>query len=222
MKQDLDSAQAALGVRKAAVIVAHPDDETLWAGGTILMHPAWRWAVGCCCRASDADRSGRFFAAMDHLGAAGALADLDDGPEQTPLDGRDGRETVLSLLPDGPVDLLITHSPLGEYARHRRHEEVARAALALWTSGLLPAGRVWMFAYDDDAGRRPPQADEDAHRLVTLPEAVWEAKYRLITETYGFGADSFEARPAPRREGFWCFASAAQAEEWMKGRVSPT
>jgi len=23
----------------ASVIVAHPDDETLWAGGTIMMHP---------------------------------------------------------------------------------------------------------------------------------------------------------------------------------------
>jgi len=25
--------------KSAAVIVAHPDDETLWAGGTILSHP---------------------------------------------------------------------------------------------------------------------------------------------------------------------------------------
>ncbi len=24
---------------KCAVIVAHPDDETLWAGGLMLMHP---------------------------------------------------------------------------------------------------------------------------------------------------------------------------------------
>ena len=27
------------------VIVAHPDDETLWAGGTLLMHPDCRWTV---------------------------------------------------------------------------------------------------------------------------------------------------------------------------------
>ena len=25
------------------MIVAHPDDETLWAGGTILKHPEWHW-----------------------------------------------------------------------------------------------------------------------------------------------------------------------------------
>jgi len=222
MERDLDNASAAAGVRNAAVIVAHPDDETLWAGGTILMHPAWRWTVGTCCRASDPDRSVKFFAAMDHLGAAGALADLDDGPEQTPVDAKAVGETILSLLPDGPIDLLITHSPLGEYTRHRRHEEVGGAVLRLWRQGRLPARRIWLFAYDDQAGRRTPQADENAHRLVTLPEEVWRAKYRLITEIYGFGADGFEARTAPRREGFWCFASPASAEAWMRGQVIPT
>ena len=36
--------------RKAAVIVAHPDDETLWAGGTILMHPETKWTIIALCR----------------------------------------------------------------------------------------------------------------------------------------------------------------------------
>jgi LmbE family N-acetylglucosaminyl deacetylase len=28
-----------------AVIVAHPDDEVLWAGGLMLMHPDSNWTV---------------------------------------------------------------------------------------------------------------------------------------------------------------------------------
>jgi LmbE family N-acetylglucosaminyl deacetylase len=28
--------------KNVAIIVAHPDDETLWAGGTILNHPSWK------------------------------------------------------------------------------------------------------------------------------------------------------------------------------------
>jgi hypothetical protein len=37
----------------AAVIVAHPDDETLWAGGMILTHPGYNWFVASLCRKSD-------------------------------------------------------------------------------------------------------------------------------------------------------------------------
>ena len=40
----------------AVVIVAHPDDETLWAGGTILMHPETHWTILTLCRTSDPDR----------------------------------------------------------------------------------------------------------------------------------------------------------------------
>jgi LmbE family N-acetylglucosaminyl deacetylase len=37
-------------IRKSiAVIVAHPDDETLWAGGTILEHPSNDWFIVCLC-----------------------------------------------------------------------------------------------------------------------------------------------------------------------------
>ena len=42
--------------KAVAVIVAHPDDETLWAGGTILSHPSWQWFIVCLCRGSDKDR----------------------------------------------------------------------------------------------------------------------------------------------------------------------
>ena len=40
-------------LKKTAVIVAHPCDETLWAGGTILSQPAWNWFIATLCRASD-------------------------------------------------------------------------------------------------------------------------------------------------------------------------
>jgi len=30
---------------RCAVIVAHPDDETLWMGRTVLMHPECEWTI---------------------------------------------------------------------------------------------------------------------------------------------------------------------------------
>ncbi len=40
---------------EVAVIVAHPDDETLWCGGTLLSHPFWNVLVLTLCRASDTE-----------------------------------------------------------------------------------------------------------------------------------------------------------------------
>ena len=74
------------GIKTAAVIVAHPDDETLWAGGTILTHPGINWVILTLCRKSDPDRAPRFFKAIEQFGAKGLMADLDDGPDQKPLE----------------------------------------------------------------------------------------------------------------------------------------
>lgn len=35
-------------IKTVGIIVAHPDDETLWAGGTILQHPEWRSLLPAC------------------------------------------------------------------------------------------------------------------------------------------------------------------------------
>ena len=138
---------------RAAVVVAHPDDETLWAGGLILTHPECRWCVVGLCRAGDPDRAPRFRRALSALGATGALGDLDDGPDQAPLAGPAVEEAVLSLLGRGAsLGVVLTHGPRGEYTRHRRHEEVSRAVTALWMDGRLRADALWMFAYEDGGG----------------------------------------------------------------------
>ena len=200
---------------RAAVVVAHPDDETLWCGGTILTHRDWQWTVVSLCRASDPDRSPRFFQALEALGASGAMADLDDSPYQTPLDPDEVRETILSLLPEGRVDLIVSHSPRGEYTRHRRHEEVGRAVLALWSEKRIATAAVWAFAYDDAGGARLPTAVPHADRVENLAAPTWQEKYRIMTEIYGFGPESFEARATPRTEAFWCFDSPVAARRWM-------
>ena len=83
------------------VIVAHPDDETLWAGGTILMHPETNWTIVVLCKKNDPDRSVRFNRALDLLQAQGRMGDLDDGPRQTPLSDSEVHEAVLGLLSPG-------------------------------------------------------------------------------------------------------------------------
>jgi len=198
------------------IVVAHPDDETLWAGGALLLHPGWRCRIVALCRASDADRAPKFRAVLARLGAEGAMADLDDGPEQLPLPTETVREATAALAGGEAYDLLFTHAPWGEYTRHRRHEETAQTVMALWQTGALQARRLCLFAYEDGGRAYLPRARDDAHRRLALPPEVWEAKYRIIRDLYGFGPESWEARATPRMEGFWCFAAPDALRSWMK------
>lgn len=199
---------------RAAVIVAHPDDETLWSGGLILGRPAWNFHVAALCRAGDADRAPRFRRAIARLGASGSIGDLDDGPNQEPLPEDAVRKAVLSLLPRSRFDLIVTHGLQGEYTRHLRHEEVSRAVTDLWKSGRIEADSLWMFAYEDGGGNYDPRSVDGADRTEVLAEDLWCEKQSIITEIYGFAPDSWEGRTTPRIEAFRCFGSPAEVEAW--------
>jgi LmbE family N-acetylglucosaminyl deacetylase len=183
--------------QSALVIVAHPDDEILWAGGTILSHPETRWQVTALCRRNDLDRAPRFQNILKKIGASGELGDLDDGPEQTPLRLSSVQSAVMALAGDARPDLIITHSVAGEYMRHRRHEEIGAAVLALWDADQLPSRELWTFAYRD------AHAIAEADMIYNLPPEIRDRKHRLMTDVYGFTPDSFEAKAASYTEAFW-------------------
>lgn len=189
--------------KRVVVIVAHPDDETLWAGGTILSHPSWKWFVVCLCRGSDEERAPKFYKALNVLNAEGIMGDLDDGPEQKPLEENEVEAVVMQLLPPSPFDLIITHSPSGEYTRHIRHEETGQAVTKLWHAGKICARELRTFAYEDGRKAYHPRAIENAPFFRTLPDRIWLRKFNIITKTYGFTSDSWETATTPRAEAFW-------------------
>jgi len=207
---------AEFGFRSCAVVVAHPDDETLWAGGTILMHPQTRWTIITICRKSDRDRATKFFHALKILNATGAMGDLDDGPEQTPLYEVLVQNTICDLLGSQRFDLVITHHFKGEYTHHLRHEETAKAVDTLWQSGRLDAKHLWMFAYEDGQRKYLPRPIENADLQIDLPPEVCQRKYELMTKIYGFGPDTFEAKTTPRREAFWRFEQTGRRTQSEK------
>jgi LmbE family N-acetylglucosaminyl deacetylase len=204
---------------RAALIVAHPDDETIWAGGTVLIHSDWHWTIVSLCRGSDTDRAPKFRRVVQQLGGVSEISDLDDGPKQVPLSETDVQQMVLSLLPETQFDLILTHSPYGEYTRHRRHEEIGTAVAFLWEKELIKAKELWMFAYEDSGkgGKDDlPKAIKTAHLLSTLPENIWQRKYLIVTDMYGFAPDTYEANIVMRNEAFWCFKSPEEFRKWFK------
>jgi LmbE family N-acetylglucosaminyl deacetylase len=185
------------------LIVAHPDDETLWTGGTLLSHPLWKCFIISLCRGHDPDRTHKFYEALKIYRAIGIMGDLDDEPEQKPLKEKDTEDYIINLIPEKKYDLLITHNPKGEYTSHLRHEETGKAVIKLWKSGLIPATELWTFAYDDDDRKHFPLPVENAPIYKKLPKHIWLRKYRIVTETYGFEKDSWEAQTTPKSEAFW-------------------
>jgi LmbE family N-acetylglucosaminyl deacetylase len=188
--------------KAVVLIVAHPDDETLWAGGTILNHPLWKCFIVCLCRKNDTERATKFHQALKDLNSEGIMGDLDDGPDQVPLDEKVVERAILDLLPQQHFDLIITHNVSGEYTRHIRHEEVSKAVIRLWYTGKISASELWTFAYEDGNKKYFPLAIENATSYHLLAKQIWMRKYSIITKTYGFEKDSWEALTTPRSEAF--------------------
>lgn len=204
------------GKKNIAVIVAHPDDETLWCGGTMLLNPNNNWFVACLCRKNDTERSPKFKMALTVYNAKGSMGNLDDGPEQLPLDKKEVKKAILKLLPKQDFDLILAHSPFGEYTRHLRHEEIGRAVIELWSDKKIAAKELWTFAFEDGNKKYYPQAIEAATIHHKLPKGIWEEKYRIITEVYGFERKGFEAKTTPKKEAFWKFKIPTDAQKWLE------
>ena len=191
---------------KALIVVAHPDDETIWAGGTILRHPDWDWTVFSLSRSDDPDRAPRFRAAVSELGAMGLMSDLDDSPVLTELSPglREIKSRILNMLPERDYDFVLTHGEHGEYTLHERHEQVHRAVRDLVARGSL-AGRLVFFAYNDGMRSHPPRPADDADLLIELTEEQFDLKRRVVSRIYGFDEGSFEYSACGRFEGFKAF-----------------
>lgn len=202
--------------KNVAIIVAHPDDETLWSGGTVLSHASWNCFIVSLCRKNDTERATRFYQALKKLNSDGIMGDLDDGPDQIPLDDEVVEQQILNLLPEKHYDLIISHNPNGEYTRHLRHEEVSKAVINLWNNSKISADELRTFAYEDGHKKYHPRPVQNAAVYRTLSNRVWLRKYNIIREIYGFEEDSWEAKTTSREEAFWQFTNSLKAKTWLK------
>ncbi|ADY52324.1 LmbE family protein [Pseudopedobacter saltans DSM 12145] len=222
MKKEVNSAERpkADKLKNIAVIVAHPDDETLWAGGTILNHYDWQVFVLSLCRGDDADRAPKFKLALKTLRAKGAMGCLDDGVQQTPLTPYEIQNTILNLLPAKVYDLVITHNPSGEYTYHRRHIEVSEAVINMWKTHQIRSKELWTFAYYDGEKKFYPRANKKAPIRIQLTLPIYDIKYEIINKIYGYPKEGWEACTTPSTEAFWSFKDPEEAVQWLeKGGV---
>lgn len=113
--------------KKALIIVAHPDDETLFMGGTIAEFKRWRWGVLCvtdCDERYNKRRCQELLQVCHIYNRNGSYVK----PCMLGIVKRKGRllkDEVIKKIRDfieeyGPFDIVFTHNKKGEYG-HRTH-----------------------------------------------------------------------------------------------------
>lgn len=175
---------------RRALVVAHPDDETLWFGGLLIAEPG-DWTVICCSiPRTDPIRAYKFFAACEVLGAKGRLLPYVESDPSRPL-------PYLDVLDLSEFDEIVTHGPAAEYG-HLHHVSLNRWLVERYPGKVL-TGRYGMAPGPKRIALTPDQFERKMQALrcydhvsPTDGKPKWQAlverygkQFDLAVETYG-------------------------------------
>ena len=172
---------------KILVIVAHPDDETIWMGNTLLKNSnKWNTTILSLCRRDDSDRAPKFAKICKIYNARGFMSDLEDEKlNKIPLDESIRRIKKFS----GKYDRIFTHNKNGEYG-HIRHKDAHKAVNRMLQDKLLSCKELVYFSYEKKGKYAYPKKNSD--RFINFNKTFLKRKKQLIRDVYGFSKNSFE------------------------------
>ena len=171
---------------RAALVVAHPDDESLWGAGIVLNNKAW-WTVICCSIPRiDPVRAYKFFGACDVLRATGRLLPVVESSPDQPLRG-------LEMLDLNEFDWIVTHGrgPEPGYPIHHPHHKQVHEHVVKHYSHL----RLWGFGQGQAYALSPSQLEIKRAALRCYDHALpyegrtipkWQALMHRYCEVGGY------------------------------------
>ncbi|MDP2910704.1 MAG: PIG-L family deacetylase [bacterium] len=190
-------------MKTGLVIVAHPDDETIWMAGIILNFKNINWTIFSLCRKDDPDRAPKFKRVCDYYKAKGIISDLED---EDIMDLRQSlpeiEKRIKKELKRKRFDYIFTHGSNGEYG-HIRHIGVHKAVKKLIQEKKLFCQHLFFFAYKLNSQKRIINyQDKYVDLIFNLTSEELKNKKNIIKEIYRFSKKSFEYKSCLEKETF--------------------
>jgi len=188
--------------RDVLVIVAHPDDETIWMGGTLLKNKdRFNTTIISLCRKKDKDRAPKFKKVCKAYNAKCFMSDLDDSEEgdYKNISIDDVIKRIKKFVRGKSFDFIFTHGKNGEYG-HIRHKQAHNAVVKMLEEKQISATIIYFFSYHLQG--KFCRAKKNSDKFIKLKAVALLKKKSLIRNVYGFQRGSFEETSCREIESF--------------------
>ena len=162
------------------MIVAHPDDESLWGGGHLLDKG---YFVVCLTNGNNTVRRSEFYAALKEYGCQGIMFSYPDLERGKRSDWSNYSDIIAKdlnvLLTYKRWDMIATHNPKGEYG-HIQHRMTSKLVTEVYRCNYKGLNRLYYFG----KYYKWNQLSQVENGLISLSKDKLNRKIQIINTVY--------------------------------------